>query len=77
MREPKPPGGEPGKGACDMTPILENHAASRPAAAIGLGPIALALATGLALIFFANFAGATVLHDAAHDARHALAVPCH
>ncbi len=45
--------------------------------AIGVMPIALAALTGIFLIYFANFASATVLHDAAHDARHALAMPCH
>ena len=32
---------------------------------------------GLGLIFAAGFAEATVLHDAAHDQRHAIAFPCH
>jgi cobalt transporter subunit CbtB len=32
---------------------------------------------GLGLVFVAGFAEATVLHDAAHDQRHAIAFPCH
>ncbi len=60
-----------------MTTTVETHSVSRPMASVGTGPIALALVAGLILVFFANFAGATVLHDAAHDARHALAIPCH
>lgn len=40
-------------------------------------PVVLALVIGLALTFVAGMSGATVLHDAAHDARHALAFPCH
>jgi cobalt transporter subunit CbtB len=39
--------------------------------------IAAALALGLGLVFAAGFANATVLHDAAHDQRHAIAFPCH
>ena len=77
MHEPQPPGGEPGTGVDDMTTTLDTQAISRPIASVGFGPITLAVVAGLALVFFANFAGATVLHDAAHDARHALAVPCH
>lgn len=38
--------------------------------------ISAALA-GVFLIFMAGFAQATVLHDSAHDTRHALAFPCH
>ncbi len=60
-----------------MNTTLDTQTASRPIASVGLAPIALALVAGLVLVFFANFAGATVLHDAAHDARHALAIPCH
>ena len=44
---------------------------------VGLLPILAAAATGVFLIFFAGFAEATVLHDAAHDTRHTLAFPCH
>jgi cobalt transporter subunit CbtB len=36
-----------------------------------------AFAIGLAVIFAAGFAGAGVLHDAAHDTRHASGFPCH
>ena len=46
-------------------------------AVVGIMPIVLAALTGLTLIFFTSFSGASVLHDAAHDARHALAFPCH
>lgn len=76
MREPKHPGGEPGKGVDNMTTI-KTQTVSRPIASVGIAPITLAVIAGLVLVFFANFAGATVLHDAAHDARHALAIPCH
>lgn len=37
----------------------------------------LALGLGLFLIFGIGFAGSTTIHNAAHDARHAIAFPCH
>ncbi len=39
--------------------------------------IALVFVLGLTMLFVSGFAQATVLHDAAHDARHAMAFPCH
>lgn len=36
-----------------------------------------ALALGIALIFLAGFAEVDALHNAAHDARHSAALPCH
>lgn len=35
------------------------------------------LTFGIVLLFAAGYAQATVLHDAAHDQRHAMAFPCH
>jgi cobalt transporter subunit CbtB len=46
-------------------------------AATGLLPIVAALILGLGLIFVAGLSQAAVLHDAAHDTRHAIAFPCH
>ena len=43
----------------------------------GILPILGAAAIGLFLLFIAGFSEASVLHDAAHDSRHALAFPCH
>lgn len=43
----------------------------------GLAPIAFAALAGLALLFATGFAQASILHDAAHDQRHAMAFPCH
>ncbi|MFT6450851.1 MAG: cobalt transporter subunit CbtB [Halocynthiibacter sp.] len=40
-------------------------------------PIATAALAGLFLIFAAGFAQGSVLHDSAHDQRHAIAFPCH
>ncbi|WP_375568472.1 CbtB domain-containing protein [Seohaeicola saemankumensis] len=36
-----------------------------------------AIALGLALLFVGGFAGAEVLHNSAHDTRHATGFPCH
>jgi len=38
---------------------------------------AAALLFGALLVFGAGFAGAEFLHNAAHDGRHAFALPCH
>ncbi|HBZ44775.1 MAG TPA: cobalt transporter subunit cbtB-like protein [Maritimibacter sp.] len=42
-----------------------------------LAAITVVFLAGAALLFAAGFAQATVLHDAAHDTRHAMAFPCH
>ena len=39
--------------------------------------IAIAVLTGVFLLVASGMAQATVLHDAAHDQRHAMAFPCH
>lgn len=39
--------------------------------------ILAAAAAGLLLLFLSGYAQATILHDAAHDQRHAMAFPCH
>ena len=43
----------------------------------GILPILGAGTIGLFLLFIAGFSEASVLHDAAHDSRHALAFACH
>lgn len=43
----------------------------------GLVPVFFAAALGLGLLFVSGYAQATILHDAAHDQRHAMAFPCH
>jgi cobalt transporter subunit CbtB len=40
-------------------------------------PALSAILLGLALVLGAGFAGSSVLHNAAHDGRHAFAFPCH
>lgn len=37
----------------------------------------IALVFGTFLLYGVGFAGASVLHNAAHDTRHALTFPCH
>ena len=39
--------------------------------------IAAAFLAGVMLLGIAGFAQASVLHDSAHNSRHALAFPCH
>lgn len=43
----------------------------------GFLPALSALILGLGLIFVAGLSQAAVLHDSAHDVRHAVAFPCH
>ena len=40
-------------------------------------PAITALVFGVFLVFGAAFAQSSALHNAAHDSRHAIAVPCH
>ncbi len=44
---------------------------------LSMMPIAFAAVAGLMLLFASGYAQASVLHDAAHDQRHAMAFPCH
>lgn len=53
----------------------KNLAVSR--ADTSLAGIALTAIAGLMLLLIAGFAQASVLHDGAHDTRHAIAFPCH
>ena len=40
-------------------------------------PVVAALALGALFVFAAGFAGPEVVHNAAHDSRHAFTFPCH
>lgn len=51
------------------------HAGAR--ADTGLAAILAAAFIGGLLIFSAGFANSAMLHDAAHDGRHAISFPCH
>jgi cobalt transporter subunit CbtB len=53
------------------TPILSSGISAR------LLPALLAVAFGLVLFVGAGFASPDFLHNATHDARHALGLPCH
>ena len=53
----------------DALPVLTRLTAALPAI--------LAILFGLALLYGTGIAGADMLHNAAHDARHGLTFPCH
>lgn len=40
-------------------------------------PVVIAAMLGAGLIYGVGFAGASVIHDSAHDTRHSLSFPCH
>jgi len=42
-----------------------------------VGPAVFALLFGVFILYGVGFAGPMVLHNAAHDVRHAFAFPCH
>ncbi|WP_436638536.1 CbtB domain-containing protein [Microbaculum sp. FT89] len=50
---------------------------SQPLASTRIGVAALVFLMGAVLVFGAGFAHPQALHDAAHDARHAMSFPCH
>jgi cobalt transporter subunit CbtB len=62
-----------------MSRSISTAAIATPSTAIvaRLVPAFGAVLLGLALIFGAGFAGPSLLHNAAHDGRHAFAFPCH
>jgi cobalt transporter subunit CbtB len=60
-----------------MNDRVISQSESLPLAAGRLASCVAAFALGLALIFLVGFAQPSVLHNAAHDSRHALAFPCH
>ena len=62
-----------GKGVDEMT--TQTLSAAKTDA--GLLPIFAAIVAGVLLLGVAGFAQASVLHDSAHDTRHAIAFPCH
>lgn len=59
-----------------MTPSQPSRpfALSLPRAAV---PAVLAMILGVFVVAAVGFAGPEVLHNAAHDSRHAFAFPCH
>ena len=55
--------------------LAEGEAVARRVTA--LGPALVAALLGTFLILGAGFAPISVIHNAAHDTRHAFAFPCH
>jgi cobalt transporter subunit CbtB len=53
------------------------HAAALAVPSQRLFAIAFAATLGLALLFLSGFAEPSILHNAAHDWRHAHNFPCH
>ena len=63
-----------------MSDIAARPSLRSERAAPALGPCAAALMAalcGLGLLWGVGFAGADMLHNAAHDTRHSAAFPCH
>jgi cobalt transporter subunit CbtB len=60
-----------------MTTSQSTAAQPAVAARAGALPAILAMAAGMMLLLVVGFAGPQVLHNAAHDSRHALSFPCH
>jgi cobalt transporter subunit CbtB len=59
--------------------MISTLAASTKAASAAavLLPAVLAILLGAILVYGVGFAGPMTIHNAAHDARHAFAFPCH
>ena len=65
--------------------MIENRAATAIISRAGIGTtswttvagVTAALLLGVFIIFGMGFAGAEVMHNAAHDMRHGIAFPCH
>lgn len=72
MRRPGNPVGCDGNGG---TTMIARTAATRSDAS--LAAIVLVVFLGVSLLFAAGFAHSQVMHDAAHDTRHAVGFPCH
>jgi len=56
------------------TPATRAVLTSAPARAV---PALAALLVGLSLFLAAGFASPSAIHNATHDTRHALGLPCH
>lgn len=62
-----------------MPPALStaSDTARNSIAALGLLPALAAILLGAVLIYGVGFAAPALLHNAAHDTRHAFTFPCH
>lgn len=54
--------------------VSDGLAIKRTGAAL---PVIIAMALGIVFLYGAGFANSTTIHNAAHDARHGFAFPCH
>jgi cobalt transporter subunit CbtB len=61
----------------DAISIARNPAHKSTAAVLAFLPALSAILFGALLIYGVGFAGPALLHNAAHDTRHAYAFPCH
>ncbi len=59
-----------------VKPSAESATRARPAATVRVVAL-MAFVLGAAMVFVTGFAHPEVLHNAAHDSRHALSFPCH
>ena len=50
---------------------------ARPAFAARLAPALAAMCLGIAMFVTTGFAWPSVIHNATHDMRHSLGLPCH
>ena len=57
--------------------MAQANTVSHSAAAARVLPAVLALVFGVFLVYGTGFAHPMTIHNAAHDARHAFAFPCH
>lgn len=65
--------------------MIENRAGTAIISRAGIGTaswstvvgVTAALLLGVFIVFGMGFAGAEVMHNAAHDMRHGIAFPCH
>ena len=55
----------------------QNVATIRIADSRRIATAVFAAAFGVFFLYFAAFSHSTMLHNAAHDTRHAIAAPCH
>ena len=60
-----------------MINTLAASAKAAPVTTAVLLPALLSILLGAVLIFGVGFASPMAIHNAAHDARHAFAFPCH
>lgn len=58
-----------------MTTLTSNPALARPL--VRVVPAIAAIVFGLALYLTTGFAWPSALHNATHDTRHSLGLPCH